>query len=97
VGHAIVTGPVDEPPAEQLARAEIALAQLPPLDVAKRGFFAKDATRLELTLVDRATWAPLWVKTVEDDVDPRDLEAVRALLDRALDDPGGWEPAPPPQ
>jgi hypothetical protein len=95
VGHAVVAGPVSAPPPDGPPPAELVLPGLPPLDVSQRGFFAKDATRLELTLVDRATLAPLWVKTVEDDCDLRDADAVRALLDRALDDPGGWAPAPP--
>lgn len=97
VGHAVVSGPVSEHsrPEREPAPAELVLAPMPPLDVARRGFFAKDTTRLELTLVDRSTLAPLWVKTVEDDVDPRDADGVRALLDRALEDPAGWEPAAP--
>jgi hypothetical protein len=65
------------------------------MDVSRRGFFDDDMTRLELTLVDRATGRPLWVKIVERKADPRDAEAVRKLLDDALDQPGGWEPAEP--
>jgi len=68
-----------------------------PLDVADRGYFAGDLLRLELTLVDRRTGTPLWVKTVERDADPRDPAAVRALLDGALDDPSGWSAAEAPR
>jgi hypothetical protein len=65
--------------------------------VADRGYFAGDLLRLELTLVDRRTGTPLWVKTVECDADPRDPAAVRALLDGALDDPSGWSAAESPR
>jgi hypothetical protein len=75
---------------EAEAEAAIRLPPLPPLELDERGFFDGDTLRLELTLVDRATGAPSWVKRVEKDVDPRDPRAVRALLDRALDDPKGW-------
>ncbi len=87
----VVTGPPPPPAPERVT--EVALAPPPPLDLERRGFFAGDSTRLELTLVDRATGSPLWVKTVEGDCDPRDAAKVRELLDRALDDQGGWEPA----
>jgi len=66
------------------------LPPLPPLEVDERGFFEGDLLRLELTLVDRTTGEPLWVKRVEKGVDPRDPKAVQALLDRGLDDPKGW-------
>ncbi len=89
----VVAGPPPSPPAPAAA-TEIVLPPPPPLDVDRRGFFAGDSTRLELTLVDRATARPLWVKTVEGDCDPRDAAKVRELLDRGLDDPAGWEPAP---
>jgi hypothetical protein len=85
--------PPPPPPALGAEVGEVALPPPLPLEVARRGFFAKDLTRLELTLVDRATGAPLWVKTVEKEIDPRDAGAVRALMDAALDTPGGWEPA----
>lgn len=80
----------DEAQAMEDAADAISLPPLPPLEVDDRGFFAGDTLRLELTLVDRATGEPVWVKRVEKDVDPRDPKAVRALLDRALDDPKGW-------
>lgn len=72
---------------------ELALPPPRPLDAHHRGFFAKDATILELTLVDRATRTPLWTKTVESESDPRDPRALQALLERGLDDPAGWAPA----
>lgn len=68
----------------------IVLPPLPPLGLEERGFFDGDLTRLELTLVDRATGVPRWVKRVEQEVDPRDARAVKALLDRALDEEKGW-------
>jgi hypothetical protein len=87
-------------PLEDLAAADgapdeeeagtIWLPPLPPLEVDERGFFAGDLLRLELTLVDRTTGEPLWVKRVEQGADPRDARAVQALLDGALDDPKGW-------
>jgi hypothetical protein len=89
--------PTSAPPGPEAA-AEVAAISLPPLqplEVERRGFFAGDALRLELTLVDRSTGDPLWVKTIEKDVDPRDGKAVRALVDGALDDPSGWLPATP--
>jgi hypothetical protein len=88
----VVTAP---PPSREPAVTEVVLPPPPPLEVGRRGFFDEDSMRLELTLVDRATGAPLWVKTVEEEIDPRDAGAVRALLDGALDAPGGWEPARP--
>lgn len=79
------------PEAEEPEPADtIWLPPLPPLELDERGFFAGDLTRLELTLVDRLTGRPLWVKRVEKEVDPRDPRAVRALLDGALDDTRGW-------
>lgn len=93
----VYLGRVHEPEASGGAPAELALPPPPPLDVDRRGFFAKDLLRLELTLVDRATGAPLWVKTVEGEIDPRSAEAVKALLDGALDDPRGWLPASTPR
>ncbi len=89
-----VTAPPPPPPAAAEAVTEVVLPPPPPLDVERRGFFAGDSTRLELTLVDRATGTPLWVKTVEGKCDPRDAAAVRELLDRGLGDAAGWEPAP---
>jgi len=79
------------PEAPQQEEADtIWLPPLPPLELDERGFFAGDLLRLELTLVDRTTGEPLWVKRVEKEVDPRDPKAVRALLDGALDDGRGW-------
>jgi hypothetical protein len=93
-GESVVTAPPPPRARPEAAVTEVVLPAPPPLEIGRRGFFDDDLTRLELTLVDRATGAPLWVKTVEKDVDPRDAKAVRALLDAALDAPGGWEPAP---
>ncbi len=76
-----------------LAVEEIASVTLPPprpLDVEGRGFFDGDQLRLELVLVDRHSGVPLWVKTIEENVDVRDARAVRQVLDRALADPSGW-------
>jgi hypothetical protein len=84
---------VPTPPPQEAITREVVLAPVPALEVTRRGFFAGDATRLVLTLVDRASGAPLWVKTVESKDDPRDVHAVRALLERALDDRSGWVPA----
>lgn len=89
----VVAGPPPAFPAAETP-AEVVLPPPPPLDLDRRGFFAGDSTRLELTLVDRATARPIWVKTVEGDCDPRDAAAVRALLDRGLGDAAGWEPVP---
>lgn len=84
-------GRVSEPAtASGQGAGELTLPPPEPLEVDRRGFFAKDLLRLELTLVDRHTGAPLWVKTVEAQTDPRDAAAVQALLDAALDDPSGW-------
>jgi hypothetical protein len=79
------------PPLDDLA--EVSLPQPPPLDVADRGFFAGDALRLELVVVDRRDGTPLWSKVVEAKVDPRDARAVRRLLDHALAEEAGWMPA----
>lgn len=71
----------------------VTLAPPPPLPVGDRGFWAGDETTLELVRVDRWTGLPRWVKTVRAGVDPRDAAAVRRLLDRALADEKGWQPA----
>ncbi|HET8539951.1 MAG TPA: hypothetical protein VFL83_08785 [Anaeromyxobacter sp.] len=92
---AVATSAVPEAAPVDVPTAHVTLPPPPPLEVARRGFFARDSTRLELTLVDRATGRPLWVKTVERGIDLRDPGAVRALLDSALDAPDGWEPAQP--
>jgi hypothetical protein len=83
----------DAPEAAPDEKLAIRLPPLPPFPVEERGFWDGDALRLELTLVERASGAPLWVKRVEQGIDPRDARAVRALLDKALDDPSGWVPA----
>jgi len=95
ISHEVIEPPGSGPPDPGPLPVQLVLAPPPPLDVARRDFFDGDSTRLELTLVDRATLRPLWVKVVSSDADPRDAKAVRALLDRALDDSGGWEPAQP--
>jgi hypothetical protein len=92
--ESVVTAPTPGPtPVPEEPVAEVSLRVPPPMNVAGRGFFAGDLTRLELTLVDRATSRPLWVKTVERGIDPRNAAAVQDLLADALDEPGGWEPA----
>lgn len=95
LGHQVVE-PGGSPAPAGTGSPGIALPPPRPLDVDHRSFFAKDLLRLELTLVERASGAPLWVKTVEAEVDPRDANAVQALLDAALDDPKGWAPAVAP-
>ncbi len=82
---------VAPPPLDELA--EVSLPPPRPLDVADRGFFAGDALRLELVVVDPRNGTPLWTKVVEGNVDPRDARAVRRLLDRALADEAGRVPA----
>ncbi len=84
-------GPWAAPP-EPLT--SISLPPLPPFDAAERGFFDGDAVLLELTLVDRVTGAPRWVKTVEAGGDLRDAKQVGALLDRALAEAVGWAAVP---
>jgi len=86
--------PAEAPaPASASEIAELLLPPLTPLDLESRGFFTGDQVRVELWLVDRQSSAPLWVKTVEEATDPRSAEAMKALLDRALDEPGGWSAA----
>jgi hypothetical protein len=79
------------PPAEL---ASISLPPPPPLDLERRGFFEGDTLRLELVVVDRRGGAPLWSKTVDGEVDPRDPAAVERLLQGALADPRGWTATP---
>jgi len=83
-----------EPP--EPAATEILLPPLPPFPLEDRGFWSRDAVRVELFLVDRKTGTPLWSKMVAEESDLRDIARMKALLDGALDDPSGWEPAPPP-
>jgi hypothetical protein len=79
-------------PAPEQELAAVTLPPPPPLDVDERGFFAGDALRLELVVVDRRTGAPLWSKIVDGEVDPRDAQGVERLLYDALADRGGWAP-----
>jgi hypothetical protein len=58
--------------------------------VEERGFFEGDALTLELTMVDRVSGEPRWVKWVETETDPCDRAAVRQVLRRALAEPAGW-------
>lgn len=86
--------PLPGPEEDQLGApdpiAEVALPALPPLPLDERGFFAGDALVLELTLVDAITGEPRWQKWVQEEADPCDRDAVRAILDRALDEARGW-------
>lgn len=86
--------PAEPPPEAPLA--ELMLPPLPAMDLESRGFFAGDAVKAELLLVDRKSGAPLWMKVVESEADPLDAAKVKELLDGALDDPRGWVPAGPP-
>jgi len=87
----------EEPPAvADLAPVEAGLVVLPafpPLQVEDRGFFDGDSLVLELTLVDRVSGEPRWTKWVEDHVDPLDQQAVLQVVDRALAEATGWQPA----
>jgi hypothetical protein len=69
----------------------VALEPPPRLPVEARGFFQGDSLLVELVLVDRHTGRPLWRKTVERDIDPRNAPKVRAMLDEALA-VGDWTP-----
>jgi hypothetical protein len=62
----------------------------PPLPVADRSFFAGDELTLELTLVDRHSGEPRLTKVVHAEVDPRNAQAVKAVVDRALAEAQGW-------
>ncbi|MBI5070064.1 MAG: hypothetical protein HZB56_17655 [Deltaproteobacteria bacterium] len=86
--------PVEPPPEAPLA--ELMLPPPPAMDLESRGFFAGDAVRAELLLVDRTSGEPLWMKVVESESDPCDAAKVKELLDGALDDPQGWVPAGAP-
>lgn len=97
--------PGEPPPDPGPAVAEFDLAALPPFDPEQRGFFDKEATLLALDLVDRHTGRLLWSKVERAEIDPRDPQAIRALVDRALANepwfrrgaaPVPVPPAPPP-
>jgi hypothetical protein len=79
------------PAAEAVSLQVVALEPPPRLPVESRGFFQGDSLLLELVLVDRHSGRPLWRKTVERDVDPRNAPQVRAMLDEALA-VGAWTP-----
>ncbi len=78
-------------PSAQLA--SVSLPPAPALDLRGRGFFEGDTLRLELIVVDCRDGTPLWTKTVEGEIDPRDARAVEQLLGGAVADGGGWIPA----
>jgi hypothetical protein len=65
--------------------------ELPPLSdeasfaVGERGFFAGPHTAVQLDVVDRATGRVLWSQTAADDADPMDPEAMKKLIDGALE------------
>lgn len=84
------TGPGEAEPPPAAPITSVVLPPLAPFPLEERGFFAGDALVLELTLVDRLTGEPRWVKWVEEEADPCDQEAVREVLDRALAEPEGW-------
>jgi hypothetical protein len=73
--------------------ATVTLPPPPPIELDRRGFFEGDTLRLELFVVDRRSGAPLWIKVVDGEVDPRDARAVEQLLSGALADTTGWNPA----
>lgn len=79
------------PPGGELT--SVSLPPPPPLDVDHRGFFDGDTVRLELVVVDRHSGAPLWTKTVDGEIDPRDAAAVEQLLYDAVADQTGWTQA----
>jgi hypothetical protein len=88
----------DEPaaPAEPEPRM-VALAPPEPIPVESRGFWDGDRLVLDAVLVDPATGEVLWRKRVAKSVDPRNVKAVRAVVDELLSE-GGWTaaaPAPP--
>jgi hypothetical protein len=88
--------PVSPPPPPPPPGGEITAVSLrppPPLDLEQRGFFDGDTVRLELVVVDRHSGAPLWTKTVDGEIDPRDAAAVEQLLYDAVADQTGWAPA----
>ena len=70
----------------------VTLPPPPPLQLADRGYFARDLLRLELLLVDPLDATVRAVKTVTRTVDVRDGRAVREILVAALDEPAGWSP-----
>jgi hypothetical protein len=66
----------------------------PELPLDDRGFFSGEQTVVRLDLLDRATGKPLWSGEGTRSIDPRDREAVRALLDELLSDSPWALPAP---
>ena len=68
----------------------LVLAPPPPLPVDSRGYFDGDALEVELTLVERATGRAAWRKVARGEIDPRDRDAVRAIV-RPLLAAGGWQ------
>jgi hypothetical protein len=62
----------------------------PPLPVDSRGYLDGDALEVELTLVERSTGLAAWRKVASGEIDPRDRDAVRALV-RPLLAAGGWQ------
>jgi hypothetical protein len=99
----VAVSPIEAPSASAgpAARPDVqpATLHLPPprpLDLTKRKFFDKDLTRLELIVVDRGSGEATWMKTVEGQVDPRSVEAVRSLLSAAIEGRDGWVAASVP-
>lgn len=95
------------PPPEGQAQAEASepsapetrtmqLAPPEPLPVERRGFFDGDRLVLDAVMVDPATGEVRWSKRVARSVDPRDVKAVRAVVDELFAD-GGWTAAVPPR
>jgi len=81
------------PPPDGGELTAVSLPPPPPLDLERRGFFDGDTVRLELVVVDRHSGAPLWTKTVDGGIDPRDASKVEQLLYDAVADPTGWTQA----
>jgi hypothetical protein len=87
--------PPPPPPPPEGELTAVSLPPPPPLDLENRGFFDGDTVRLELVVVDRHSGAPLWTKTVDGEIDPRDAAAVEQLLYDAVADQTGWTQATP--
>ncbi|HSN92642.1 MAG TPA: hypothetical protein VLS93_15535, partial [Anaeromyxobacteraceae bacterium] len=71
---------------------------LPPaaeLDVARRGFFARDAFVVDLVLVERRTGRAVWAKAIRRDADARNPRAVAECIEEGLAELGWAAPSAP--
>jgi hypothetical protein len=83
----VPAGPV--PPIPWVEPTEVRLAS--------RGWFDGDEVELTVELVDPVTGAVSWHRTLRDSIDPRDTDAVYALVERALEgEPFGQRKGVPP-